>query len=270
MHVIRRTLLYTVGLFDLQSLELSITIKTFALKFIINHSVKSLGLWPRLLRCGTVLSIRWKTSPVVAEASISQPRSSQGLNSRTRRSRCRLEEFRKKKRSLYAPESVNGRPDRRLQDPAQSKPPQLQDRSRPGHALAEKLTADFRLLDPKEQPSDSSKPNGHASKEATRDEKDSHSDAMTRFNTCTRRNPISDGPTTRIEKITSSATPPGSSLTLIGVQSRPESLFNDDDVKISQAIREGLQRSLSETSNKHFTVIRQPVHHGKKPPKPWR
>ena len=42
MHVIRRTLLYTVGLLDLQSLELSITIKTFALKFIITR----LKPWP--------------------------------------------------------------------------------------------------------------------------------------------------------------------------------------------------------------------------------
>ena len=124
-------------------------------------------------RYGTVLSIRWKRSPVVVEASTSQPRYSQGLNFRQRRSRRRQE----KKRSSDAPESADGRPDRRLQDPAPSKPPQSEDRSRPGHALAEKHPADFRQLDPKEQPSDSSKPNGHGSKETTRDQKDSNNDA---------------------------------------------------------------------------------------------
>ena len=236
-------------------------------------------------RYGTVLSIRWKRSPVVVEASTSQPRSSQGRNSRQRRSRRRLEEFRKKKRSLDAPESADGRPDRQLQDPTPRKPPQLEDRSRPGHALAdsEKLLADFRPLDPKEQSSDSSKPNGHGSKETTRDQKDSNNDAMTvamtRFDTCTGSNPISDGPTrrttTRIGKVTSSATPPGSSLTQLGVQSRTctkESLFDDDDVKsfskeISQAIREGLRRSLSKSVQASDPTASPPR---KEPPKPWR
>ena len=146
------------------------------------------------------------------------------LNSRQRRSRRRLEEFRKQKRSLDAPESANGRRDRRLQDPAPSKPPQSEDRSRPGHALAEKFPADFRLLDPKEQPSVSSNSNGHGSKEITRDQKDSNNDAMTaamtRFDTSTGSNPISDGATTRIGKLTSSATTPGSSLTHAHIHQR--------------------------------------------------
>ena len=170
-------------------------------------------------RYGTVLSIRRKRSSVVVEGSTSQPRSSQGLNSRQRRSRRRLEEFRKKKRSLDAQESADGRPDRRLQDPAPSKPPQLKDRSRPGHALAEKLPADFRLLDPKN------------SRQIRQNQMDMETRRLlatrrtatttpympcamtaTRFDTCTGSNvnPISDGPT--IGKITSSATPPGSSL----------------------------------------------------------
>ena len=233
-------------------------------------------------RYGTVLSIRWKRSPVVVEASTSQPRSSQGLNSRQRRSRRRLEEFRKRKRSLDAPESADGRPDRQLQDPAPSKPPQLEDRSRPGHALAEKLPADFRPLDPTEQPSDSSKPNRHGSKETTRDQKDSNNDAMTvamtRFDTCTGSKPISDGPTTRIGQMTSSATPPGSSLTQLGVgaQSRTstrESFLDDDDVKsfskeFSQAFREGLRRFLSESVQQASDPTASPPR--KKPPKPWR
>ena len=59
----------------------------------------------------------------------------------------------KEELSLDAPESTDGDPDRRLQDPDPSKPQKLQDRS------ARKLPADqVRLLDPKEQPSDSSKP----------------------------------------------------------------------------------------------------------------
>ena len=56
-------------------------------------------------RYGTVLSIRWKRSPVVVEASTSQPRSSQGLNSRQRRSRRRLEEFREK-RGAWMPQNL--------------------------------------------------------------------------------------------------------------------------------------------------------------------
>ena len=231
-------------------------------------------------RYGTVLSIRWKRSPLVVEASTSQPRSSQGLNSRQRRSRRRLEEFRKRKRSLDAPESADGRPDRQLQDPAPSKPPQLEDRSRPGHALAEKLPADFRPLDPTEQPSDPSKPNRHGSKETTRDQKDSNNDAMTvamtRFDTCTGSKPISDGPTTRIGQMTSSATPPGSSLTQLGAQSRTctrESFLDDDDVKsfskeFSQAFREELRRFLSESVQQASDPTASPPR--KKPPKPWR
>ena len=98
--------------------------------------------------------------------------------------------------------------------------------------------------------------------------------AMTRFDTCTGSKPISDGPTTRIGKTTSSATPPGSSLTQLGVQPRTctrESLFDDDDVKsfskeFLQAFREGLRRSLSESVQQASDPTASPPR--KKPPKP--
>ena len=122
-----------------------------------------------------------------------------------------------KKRSLDAPESADGRPDCRLQDPALSKPPQLEDRSCPGHALAEKLPADFRLLDLKEQPSDSSNQMDMDRRTLLATRKTANNDAMTgamtRFDTCTGSNLTSDGPMIGIGKMTSSATLPGSSLT---------------------------------------------------------
>ena len=230
-----------------------------------------------------LLSIRWNSKVSVAAENVATGnRQPKEPNSRQRRSKRRLETFIARKSA--STEAADG---------PSSRTPEREQPRRQDHRNAQAENASSTL--PPVSYADSikrtlsrstssacqfaSKLTAKGSEDAIVHKKD-NDDAMSRLcnapsgtSTCTT---FSDGPTTR--KITSSATPPGSSLTQLGVQSRTctkESLFDDDDIKsfskeMSQAILEGLRRSLSESVDVQQANDSTASPPRKKPPKPWR